>query len=886
LPNSKLLEMNKSLADTLKNKLTEFSRQSPSTNMIYRQGHSLYLNGQVIQLLASGDRFEFIVYDRHDDFRVTVANNATAEAQCNCKAAGFCRHRAAAYMQLHEFISTDQENLPATGIKYTRNGMIRRVVEERKTKAAQAKYEIRFADNIYGEHLLTNELNKTYKLTFRDLEKKYGYCTCPDYRTNKLGSCKHLIFAFNRMKSEIKPTPGALPKYPFIEIFLNPFRNYKISWFYPEEVTGEVAEVLYRYFGNRKFIEDHEAEQLIPFFEHAQKYKRLLIRQEVLDKVADISEQQSLQRLQQSIPLTFEKIRHELLPYQKDGVTFATFRKGAMIADEMGMGKTLQAIATAVMKKELLGFRKTLIVCQASMKEQWVKEIKQNTGLDALIVEGAPDKRLQKYEDEDFYFRIAGYETIVRDNKFIHELPFDFLILDEAQRIAGYTSKVFAVLNAIQRKHTLVLTGIAPENDLIALYSLVLLADPYLLSPLWEFSYMHCYFASESNNSITGFYGIDELRKQIENVVIRRKKQDVIRQLPNIGIIDIPVKLHPYQQNMYLKLVKEATEINRKAILSRFDSQRLIQLFEKMRQVTASSFLIDDSTNYSPKLEELRHILLTKLDVKETNQKIVIFTGWKKMANIIARMLRINKIAFADATADEAAKSKEAVKKFESEKLPNILLAVNETGKFLKHEKAGFIINFDIPWLSQHRDFRIGRIDKLGTKEGNISIINLIAGGTFEEILAQNSQAENDAIYQLLDPSTEEKPDKNKVDLINKTIGELSSKLSELLLQTDHDDESIKNTGRQMQLDFTGELPELTDHEAGHEETGDSIKVDKLPQQAHPATMKEVMNNGMNFLSTLIKLTTGDEPKIHAENFVFDEDSGEIIMKFKIPKSK
>jgi SNF2 family DNA or RNA helicase len=520
------------------------------------------------------------------------------------------------------------------------------------------------------------------------------------------------------------------------------------------------------------------------------------------------------------------------------------------------------------------------------LKKQWAKEIKQITGLDALIVEGTPDKRLQEYDDEDYFFLIAAYETMVRDNKSIHDLSFDFLIIDEAQRIAGYATKVFAVLNAVQRKHTLVLTGIAPESDLIALYSLILLADPYLLSPLWEFSYMHCYFASETNNSITGFYGIDELRNKIENIVIRRKKQDVIRQLPNIGIIDIPVKLHPYQQNIYLKLVKEATEINRKAVLSRFDAQRLIQLFEKMRQVTASSFLIDDTTNYSPKLEELRHILLTKLDIKANNQKIVIFTGWKKMANIIARMLRINKIAFAEATDDEAEKNKEAVKKFESEKLPNILLAVNETGKFLKHEKAGFIINFDIPWLSQQRDFRIGRIDKLGTKEGNISIINLIARGTFEEILAQNSQADNDAIYQLLNPSNEEQPDKSKAALINNTIGELNSKLSELLLQTDHDDESIKNPGRQMELDFAGELPELSDHETRHEAAGNPVKFDKLPPQDDPDTMKEVMSNGMKFLSTLIKLTSGDEPKIHAENFDFDKETGEIIMKFKIPKSK
>ena len=89
----------------------------------------------------------------------------------------------------------------------------------------------------------------------------------------------------------------------------------------------------------------------------------------------------------------FSMIKANLYDYQKEGIRFALFRKTAIIADEMGLGKTIQAIGTAILKKGYFGFDKTLVVCPASLKEQWKKEVEKFSDEKVLVVQGLPDER-------------------------------------------------------------------------------------------------------------------------------------------------------------------------------------------------------------------------------------------------------------------------------------------------------------------------------------------------------------------------------------------------------------------------------------------------------------------------------------------------------------
>ncbi|MFP4471989.1 MAG: SNF2-related protein, partial [Bacteroidales bacterium] len=599
--------MNINLPGSIKQQLNSLSRQSAtSAGLAFRQGQSLYVNGQCSPLSMADRHYEFSVDDKYRDYLVKIDANENIHSSCTCSTAPMCRHRVAALMQLHELLKIESEDISAPGIRYTRKGMIKRVIEERKEKARLASYRIEFADNIFGEHILTNERGISYNLTFRDIERRHGYCSCPDYRTNKLGTCKHLIHAFENLQDHPGLIPEQLPEYPFIEVFLNPFRDNKISWFYPEKLTGEIAELFYRYFGNNKFVEDEEVERLVGFFRNAEKHKQILVRPEVHRKVEQISEKAALERLKKERKPDFSLIKADLFPYQVEGVEFATFKTGAVIADEMGLGKTVQAIATAVMKKDIFGFGRTLIVCPATIKFQWKSEIEQYTNEKAVVVEGTPEEREKIYRDEEAYFLVVNYETLIRDHAIILKNPPDFIILDEAQRIKNYASVTSAALKAIPKKHALVITGTPIESRLIDLYSIILFVEPELLSPLWEFSYQHCYFDQIQKNRIVGYYDLQELNRKLTRVMLRREKHQVIGQLPKISEINIPVKLHPYQQKQHIELAREAITVYRKKILTTYDIQRMVVLVKKMRMLGDSTFLIDDSTNISPKLDELR----------------------------------------------------------------------------------------------------------------------------------------------------------------------------------------------------------------------------------------------------------------------------------------
>jgi len=883
--------MEKRILEFIKAQLNDLSRTSTSTNLLYRQGHSLYLNGQCTRLSASENHFEFSVNDKYGDYLVKIDSGDRLTSSCECEAGNLCRHQAAAMMQLHELIKIDQEDIPAAGIKYTRSGMIKRVVEERKNKALHAHYTIQYADNIFGEHLLTNERGIQYKLTFRDIDRRHGYCSCPDYKTNKLGTCKHLIFAFDKFLKNQEMIPDTLPKYPFVEVFLNPFRDYKISWFYPEKIFGELAELFYRYFGNKKYIEDQDAETLLGFFNNLDKHKQILVRPEVYEKVDKISGIFALRRIEETHKPDFSKLKTQLLPYQQQGVEFATFKKGAVIADEMGLGKALQAIAIATMKKEIFGFSKTLIICPAILKPQWKKEIEMLTGEIAALVEGSKEERQKIYSRANTYFNIVSYETVMRDKEIISRVPVDFIILDEAERIKNYASPTSAVIKSIPRKHALVLTGSPIETELINLYSVILFVDPDLLSPLWEFSYQHCYFDSQTKNTVVGYYDLQELKQKLNAIFIRRERQEVIKQLPNISQINIPVKLSAHQKKMHLKYARSVLDIYNKKIISSFDKQKTMQLAKKMRMLANSTFLVDDATNVSPKLDELQHILLYKLHLKKNKQKVVIFTEWDKMINIISRMLRVNKIIFMEAfQKNSEEEQKKLFSRFENNNECSVFICPPQAAGIINLAGVNTIINMEVSCNKTEKNHQLGSIDSLSKRNVNLTIINLIAENSIEAKLAEGLKMDVDLPESLNQSFAGEKLAEHPGMLHKNFIDALKDTIEQIILTDEPSGHEPSTHTGQMSLNFTSdeETEDATDSFLDTDE-----KIDKLNETSQKDELGRIDNreiegilkSGVDFLSQLLRISTGKQINLREDKLSFDPDTGEIILKFKIPKS-
>ena len=170
-------------------------------------------------------------------------------------------------------------------------------------------------------------------------------------------------------------------------------------------------------------------------------------------------------------------IKADLYPYQQEGALFA-FRKGrVLLADEMGLGKTLQAIAAADLMKQEMGISCVIIVAPTSLKYQWLSEIEKFSHNKALVIEGAVSKRLKQYEEDDSFYKILTYNVVARDYHYLNSIAPDLIILDEAQRIKNYDTKIAHAVKRLSAPNRMAITGTPLENKLEDIYSIVQFLD-------------------------------------------------------------------------------------------------------------------------------------------------------------------------------------------------------------------------------------------------------------------------------------------------------------------------------------------------------------------------------------------------------------------------
>lgn len=847
----------------------------------------LFQNNYCQILTQSATKFEVMVAaEKGEDYR-EYAINITEETIYPEKDKHNMEWEGISYaclLQIIHELKLLNPKLPLEHKKYTRKGMIKRVMEERRQKAEKAAYKVIWADNIYGDHTVINEKGVRYRVFLRDFENETGYSDSKDVQYNKLGTSKHIMFAFQQLKNDVALYENLNKTYPFIEIFCDPLNDYKISWHYPHVMPARERQWIKQFFGNTKYIEDDKVKGFLDFVELSSSSQLIRIRPEVSMAIEALYEKEMLDALKDKTDIPFQEVKAELYAYQMQGVEFATFKKAAIIADEMGLGKTLQAITTAIAKKHILGHKKTLIITPASLKVQWKQEIEKFTKENALIIEGSSPNRKQQYADEKHFFWIANYETVMRDRNLLSNADIDFLILDEAQRIKNFETKTASAVSRLRYKHVLVLTGTPIENKLIDIYSIVNIISPNFFGPLWEFSYQHCLFDSERTNKINGYYDLQKIHQKIKTLLIRREKRNVLQQLPNIVQVNVPILLSPLQEEMHAGFAKGLSVILRKKFHTPFDLQKIQQLLASMRMVCDSTYLIDDQTNESPKLNELTYILLQKLDVGNSEKKIIIFSEWVKVHKLIGKILREHNIGFAELNGSVPVRMRsELIKKFEKNPQCKVFLSTEAGGAGLNLQVADTVINFELPWNPAKKNQRIGRIDRLGQKNTTLTIYNFITKNSIEEQIASGLMAKQSIFDGVLSSHNAS----DFVDLSAKGRSQFIEQLEAFIAKINNEtpetgDEDILTS---IDSEEEKELSELLLSE-DTEDIMPDIAIEK-PSATHPVTpsasMEQVLQSGLQFLSGLMKLSTGQDMQISDQNIKVNKETGEVTLSFKLP---
>ncbi len=433
-----------------------------------------------------------------------------------------------------------------------------------------------------------------------------------------------------------------------------------------------------------------------------------------------------------------QEIQATLRAYQLEGVHWLErLRKmhlGGILADDMGLGKTLQAIIAITQNHKEMGNAPSLIVCPTSLVYNWKAEFhKFNPALRTVVIDSTPDKRKKTLKTiRDFDIVITSYNLLQKDIEVYKEITFNYAILDEAQHIKNRGTRNAKSVKMILASHKLILTGTPIENSLDELWSLFDFLMPGLLS-----SYDR--FVEKYIRKLTPISGgesnIETLKRKVSPFILRRMKEDVLKDLPPVTEIVYHCHLTDRQKELYHSYAASAKEeLSRLVKKEGFDKIQIhvLATLTRLKQICCHPAIFakdvaeaGDSAKYDMLMELLPSLI-------EGKHKTVIFSQYTKMLTILREDLKQMGISFA--YLDGSSKNRlEIVNQFnEDPKILVFLVSLKAGGSGLNLTSADTVIHYDMWWNPAVENQATDRVHRLGQKR-SVSSYKLITLNTIEE---------------------------------------------------------------------------------------------------------------------------------------------------------
>lgn len=578
-----------------------------------------------------------------------------------------------------------------------------------------------------------------YKVAIRSGDDHENFCSCMDFKTNGLGTCKHIEAVLHKLKKKRDLARLLKTDYnpPYSSVYLHYLDGRKVKIRIGTDYQKEFSDLAKGYFDEDNELKQDAFDRFETFLKCANEISPdFRCYEDALDYILDIRDQKRRERFMgENADEEFwnSLLKVKLYPYQKEGITFAVKSGRTLIADDMGLGKTLQAIGVAEVYRTAFGISKVLIVSPTSLKYQWEAEIKKFSNATVGVIEGMVTKRRPQYLVDESFFKVVSYNTACNDVETIQMMEPDLIILDEAQRIKNWRTKIAQNIKKLNSRYCVVLTGTPLENKLEELYSLMQFVDHFRLGPMYRFLTDH-QVTNEETGKIIGYKDLNNIGKMLEDVVVRRLKKEVLDQLPErvdknlfVPMTKQQAEMHEEFQDMVAKL---ASKWRRMGFLSEKDRQRLLLGLSCMRMVCDSTYILDQETRHDTKIDELMSILE---EVFDQGEKVVIFSQWERMTRLVSHELDNLEVKYEYLHGGvPSTKRKELFENFNNDKDCLVFLSTDAGGVGLNLQAASVLINLDIPWNPAVIEQRIARIHRMGQKK-NVNIINLVSRGTIEE---------------------------------------------------------------------------------------------------------------------------------------------------------
>jgi superfamily II DNA or RNA helicase len=595
---------------------------------------------------------------------------------------------------------------------------------------------------IFSEFQVVNPQSRgTYRVVIRGGAGS-NFCSCPDFATNALGTCKHIEFTLGRL--ERRPggraalARGWAP--PFSEVYLQYGARREVKFRPKGDAPPELTRLAARYFDREGTLRPEAFGRFAVFLAGAARLDSdLRCYDDVLGFVAQVRDgERRAARLAAAFPrgirsAGFEKLlRVPLYDYQCQAALFAGRAGRCLIGDEMGLGKTMEAIAAAEIMARHAGVERVLVVCPTSLKYQWEREIARAIGRPTTVIGGLRRLREAAFGAESFY-KLMNYDTVHQDLDLIAAWSPDLVILDEAQRIKNWTTRTARSVKKIASPYAIVLTGTPLENRLEELVSIVDFIDQHRLGPTFRF--LHDHQVLDESGRVIGYRDLDRIGRTLAPILLRRRKAEVLAQLParlekRFFVPMTPEQTRHHEENREL-VGRIVAKWRRHRFLSEADQRRLMIALQNMRMACDSTYLLDPASDHGTKADELLTLLEEIFEQPET--KVVVFSQWVRMHELLARRLAKrgwDHVVFHGGV--EVRKRQALVDRFREDARCRVFLSTDAGGVGLNLQHASVVVHVDLPWNPAVLEQRIGRVHRLGQTRP-VQVMSFVAKGTIEE---------------------------------------------------------------------------------------------------------------------------------------------------------
>lgn len=445
-----------------------------------------------------------------------------------------------------------------------------------------------------------------------------------------------------------------------------------------------------------------------------------------------------------------DTLNAHLRDYQKQGLNWLCFLDqfgfGGCLADDMGLGKTIQVIAFILAQREKNRHNTNLVVVPTSLVANWQNEVEKFApSIKLLTLHGA--SRTKDNKDFDAYeIVLTTYGMLLSDIRFLKEYVFNYVFLDESQAIKNPDSQRYQAANLLKARNRIVLTGTPIENNTFDIYGQLSFACPGLLGNKQHFKDIYSTPIDKFGNSKRA----KELQKKISPFILRRTKRQVAQELPDKTEMVIYCEMGTEQRRVYEAIqeeVREYLEPKQPGDLPK-ETMFILKALTRLRQVCNSPALLQDEALYgnaSAKIEAL----MEQVESKAPNHKILVFSQFVGMLDLIKKELLAKNIRFAYLTGQTTNRAA-VIDSFQNDAdIRVFLISLKAGGTGLNLTEADYVYLVDPWWNPAVENQAIDRSHRIGQNK-NVVAVRLICPNTVEEkiLLLQGSKKElaNDLI--------------------------------------------------------------------------------------------------------------------------------------------